>query len=448
MEILEKVEKLKAELDAQRPLDPDVEKRVWQKLRLDWNYHSNKIEGNTYSYGETKMLLMKGLTAGGKPVRDHEEITGHNQAIDFVLDYVSEDQLLTEVFIRHLHQTILVRPFWSDAKTSDGQPTKKLIKVGEYKTEPNHVETQSGDIFYFAEPFETPAKMYEMVEWFRTKVDSPDTNPIVLATELHYRFVRIHPFDDGNGRMARLLLNYVLIKYGYPPVIVKNEDKNDYIAVLEQSDFGILVPFVNYIAGNLMSSLQLTIDAAKGISIDEPDDLDKELVLLEKRMSARLNPVEGYKTTESVERVYDVSIVPLIEAFLSMCRKFDRFYRDSVFQGHVMQYRRTSPLIVSSEELLMSKTRWFDRHLVNIRLSYSHEGLGQNQIFDHMTSLTMDFGEKTYRVTFKDRVLEKSYSESLTPDEISQLTKEVAEFHKKFIDSKISESESRVRPES
>ena len=81
METLERAEQLKAELDSLRPLDPEAEARIMQKFRLDWNYHSNNLEGNSLTYGETKMLLMKGLTAGGKPVRDHEEISGHEQAI-------------------------------------------------------------------------------------------------------------------------------------------------------------------------------------------------------------------------------------------------------------------------------------------------------------------------------------------------------------------------------
>ena len=139
---------------------------------------------------------MKGLTAGGKPIRDHEEITGHDQAITFIIDCIEDDQPLTKAFIRHLHKLILVRPFWIEARTKEGQPTKRLIKVGEYKTEPNHVETQSGAIFYFAEPIETPAKMQELVEWFRNRSETAELNVIKLAAEFHYKFVRIHPFDD------------------------------------------------------------------------------------------------------------------------------------------------------------------------------------------------------------------------------------------------------------
>jgi Fic family protein len=147
MNALEKAEQLKNELDSLRPLDAEAEARIMQKFRLDWNYHSNKLEGNSYTYGETKMLLLYGLTAGGKPIRDHEEISGHNEAIETIIEVIKDQTQLTETFIRHLHKLILVKPEWIEAKTADGQPTKRLIKVGEYKTEPNHVETNTGEIF-------------------------------------------------------------------------------------------------------------------------------------------------------------------------------------------------------------------------------------------------------------------------------------------------------------
>ncbi len=443
METLERAEQLKAELDSLRPLDPDVERRVMQKLRLDWNYHSNKLEGNTYSYGETKMLLMKGLTAGGKPVRDHEEISGHDQAISFIIESIEHDEPLTEIFIRHLHKLILVRPFWSDAKTVDGQPTKRLIKVGEYKTEPNHVETQSGNIFYFAEPIETPAKMQELVEWFRNKSQNLEENFIKLSTEFHYRFVRIHPFDDGNGRLARLLMNYILMKQGFPPVIIKTEDKDNYIAVLEQADFAILKPFVEYVAQNLISSLELIIRGARGGEIEDSDDLDKELTMLDAKLSAAgLKNTDSVKTTAAIKRIHKSTVLPLTSEFIAVCKKFDRFYSASQFQGYVNQTGRTSPIMIYSTELFTRPERFFDRHLTKITLSYLHEGLNKNETFDHTSYINLDFGETHYKFSYEDgkTIYEKSYSNDLSRNEITRLLKDVAAFHKSYIERKIGES--------
>lgn len=274
MEILEKVEQLKAELDSLRPLDAEAEARTMQKFRLDWNYHSSNLEGNSLTYGETKALILFGITAQGKPLRDHFEITGHNDAINWVLDLVKGETELTEVFIRELHTLLLKESSFKEAQTPDGKPTRRKIEVGKYKTQPNHVITTTGETFYFATPEETPAKMQELVEWFRKEKKKPDVNPIILSALFHYRFIRIHPFDDGNGRVARILMNFILMQFGYPPVIIKTEDKESYYRVLQLSDAGQLDPFVEYIAASLVDSLLRMTAIVKGMSLDDSDPED------------------------------------------------------------------------------------------------------------------------------------------------------------------------------
>src|ERR1700744_6267818 len=139
--IIQEVDALKKQVDELRPLPEDVEGRVMQKLRLDWNYHSNAIEGNKLNYGETVAFLMEGITAKGKPLKDHLDIRGHNEAINFLLSIVKDARPVSEVDIRSLHAMILVEPYEVKAQTADGLPTTKIITLGEYKTLPNHVRT-------------------------------------------------------------------------------------------------------------------------------------------------------------------------------------------------------------------------------------------------------------------------------------------------------------------
>jgi Fic family protein len=127
MESLKRAQIRKKELDLLRPLSPDQEQRIMQKFRLDWNYHSNNIEGNSLNYGETKALLLHNITAQGKPLKDHIEIKGHNEAILWIEDIVRNEKPLTETFIRELHKLILKEPYEVDAITVDGNPTNKLI---------------------------------------------------------------------------------------------------------------------------------------------------------------------------------------------------------------------------------------------------------------------------------------------------------------------------------
>ena len=213
MNALENAQALFEELESLRPLSKEDEQRIMQKFRLDWNYHSNHLEGNQLTYGETKALILFNITAQGKPLKDHIEMTGHNEAIEWIIDVIKEGRPMTENFIKQLHELLLKEPYEVEAITPDGRSTKKLIKVGDYKSTPNHVKTNTGEIFRFASPEETPGKMYDLLEWYRAEKDKDEKNPIILATEFHYKFIRIHPFDDGNGRLARILMNSFLCPF-------------------------------------------------------------------------------------------------------------------------------------------------------------------------------------------------------------------------------------------
>ena len=138
--ILQRIDNLRVELDELRPLDATQEAQILQKIRLDWNYHSNNLEGNTLTFGETKALILFGITANGKPLREHDEIVGHDEAIKWILEIIKEDRPLSEMFIRELHKLILKAPYKSKAKTPDGQPTTKTINIGVYKSNPERTD--------------------------------------------------------------------------------------------------------------------------------------------------------------------------------------------------------------------------------------------------------------------------------------------------------------------
>ena len=275
--IIEKIDRLKGELDKLRPLPADVVGRIEQKLRLDSNYHSNAIEGNSLTLGETRSLILHGLTAHGKPMRDHLDIEGHDEAVKAIEDAVKRNEELNEVFIRNLHKVLLKEPYENDAITPEGQPTKRLISIGDYKTQPNNVLTSTGEIYYFAPPEQVKPAMNDLIDWYRKK-EKEGEHPIVMAATVHYRFVRIHPFDDGNGRMARLLMNMILIKHGYTVAIVPIQERNQYINSLEQADKSEdLAEFIAYIAQCCRYALNLHLKAARGESIEDAEDIEKAI---------------------------------------------------------------------------------------------------------------------------------------------------------------------------
>ena len=284
--IIEEIDRLKRELDKLRPLPADVVGRIEQKLRLDLNYHSNAIEGNSLTLGETKSLILHGLTARGKPMRDHLDIEGHDEAVKAIEDAVKRNEKLNEVFIRNLHRVLLKEPYENDAITPEGHPTKRPISIGDYKTQPNNVRTATGEIYHFTLPDQVKPAMSDLIDWYR-KNESKGEHPIVIAATFHYRFVRIHPFDDGNGRMARLLMNMILIKHGYTVAIIPIGEREQYINTLEQADKSEdLAQFIAYIAHCCEYTLNLHLKAARGEDIEDVEDIDKEIELFLKKSTS------------------------------------------------------------------------------------------------------------------------------------------------------------------
>ncbi|PSR55005.1 hypothetical protein AHMF7605_16580 [Adhaeribacter arboris] len=442
MEHIEKALQLKGQLDKLRPIEKEQEAIITQKFRLDWNYHSNNLEGNSLTFGETKALILFGITAQGKPLKDHFEIKGHDEALKWVIDVVQGDYPLTENFIRELHALLLKESYEVNAITPDGQPTKKRVAVGSYKTTPNHVLTKTGEIFRFASPEETPALMHDLINWYKDKKDVPDVNPILLAAEFHYRFIRIHPFDDGNGRTARILMNFILMQFGYPPVIIKTEDKANYFSVLQLADSGSIEPFMDYIAKNLIRSLELMIAGASGQSIEEPDDLDKEIALLEQRFKTSIKENQVLRTKEAVLDIYDNSIAKLWERFLSSCKRFDSFYAINESTLYILGKAWKG---VDAPKMIR---QFIDENLSFIYLIYNftsinYEGL-TNYNFRSQIEVKFNFTEGyTIHLPDNSKLLEKPYGVQLTDKEIDELVKVEALRHKDFIERKLKEIQNK-----
>jgi Fic family protein len=284
-ELLVRADALRKAVDALRPLDADQEARLVQKLNLEWNYHSNAIEGNTLTLGETRAFLLYGITAQGKPFRDYLDIRGHHEAIRYLEELVRGNEALTEMAIRELHRVLLVEPYDVDAITANGRPTRRRIAIGRYKTAPNHVRTTTGEMHFYATPSETPALMGELVARYRREVAAGALHPLVLAATFHYRFVAIHPFDDGNGRMARLLTNLILMQHGFVPVVIPLEARGDYLLALARADAGDLADFVLLVGRELIRSLELTLVAARGEPLEEPGGLDRRIQRLREQLA-------------------------------------------------------------------------------------------------------------------------------------------------------------------
>ena len=311
--LIHNIELLRRELSALQPLPAERQEKLDKKFRLEFNYNSNHIEGNTLTYGETMLYLIFDKTTGEHEGREYEEMKASDAALKLVQDFAADNERpLTEAFIKNLNKIILVRPYWANAITPDGQNTRREISIGDYKKYPNSVRLQNGEMFHYASPQETPSLMDDLIQWYREETEKKELHAIVIAALLHYKFVRIHPFDDGNGRISRLLMNYVIYYHGLPPVIIKSADKKNYLQALNKADTGDINSFVEYIAKQLLWSLELSIKAAKGEDIEEGDDVDKEVAIWKKELKSKKTVQVIPKSADTLKKLYLENLRPFI----------------------------------------------------------------------------------------------------------------------------------------
>ncbi len=214
----EAIAEKKNRLDRLRPFPPEALSKLEHYYDIEITYTSNAIEGNTLSPVETTLVIEQGVTIGGKPLKDHLEALDHYDAIRYVRELAKEQAPLTESDVRNLHRLVVQR-----SRPDIG---------GRYADLARYVRTETGR-YEFPSPAEIPGLMGDFARWLAAAPDTPES-----AFTAHRRLVDIHPFNDGNGRTARLVMNLMLIRGGYPPIAVRPEDRPEYIRALQRSQAG------------------------------------------------------------------------------------------------------------------------------------------------------------------------------------------------------------------
>ncbi len=239
--ILGELTQLKEKVHVQRPLPSELVKNLRKDFLVKSTFHSNAIEGNTLTIHETKAILEDGITIVGKSMREHLEAINHKQAIILTEEIVKNKDVLSEILIKELHAIILHGIDQSNA----GTYRKHDVIISEAShTPPSYIEV--------------PQLMENLMVWYNKKTK---LHPLEKATMLHSKFVNIHPFVDGNGRTARLLMNLELIKSGYLPIIIESEQRFTYYEVLDIAAVeGDYTPFVQFIADYEKHELQRYVE--------------------------------------------------------------------------------------------------------------------------------------------------------------------------------------------
>lgn len=234
--LINEIEQLKIQLNDLRHLQSY---KIAQALDIEYTYESNKIEGNTLTLQETQLVIEKGLTIGGKPLKEHLEATNHYYAIEFIKQLVEDKTPFTETILLQIHQLIL--------QGIDNHNAGKYRNVQVLISGAKHIPPQ---------PYLVPKQMESFFIWYNEYKDK--IHPVVLSAEMHQRLVTIHPFIDGNGRTSRLLMNLILIQNGYPIAILKGDvaSRLKYYECLEIAQTeNNNKPFIEFIAENIKNTM-------------------------------------------------------------------------------------------------------------------------------------------------------------------------------------------------
>jgi len=215
-----------------RGLDSDLKRELLAQIRDLWTYTSTALEGNTLTLGDTHFILQEGLTISGKPIKDHQEIIGHSRAIDLLYRCLNEP--LTESMIFEIHKAVQTE-----------QVTDIYKPNGAWKVEPNGTHAVAVDgrqvFIEYAMPSTVPVLMTEIIEFTNSvNIDSiSEDSAHECYSKIHMGIVHVHPFWDGNGRIARLLANIPLLKAGRPPLTIPAEQRRNYLQLL--ADYQITI---------------------------------------------------------------------------------------------------------------------------------------------------------------------------------------------------------------
>lgn len=268
-----------------RPLPPASVLKLKEQFGIEMTYNSNAIEGNKLTLKETFLVINEGLTIKGKPLKDHLEAKDHFEALNYLYELIEKDSrhTVSEVLIRSLQQLVVKEtdPHWA-GKYRDSN----VIITGSDHTPPD-ASTVSG-------------MMADLIKW--VNAHKRKLHPLELSALLHHKFVYIHPFFDGNGRTARLLMNLILMQKGYPLVMILKNDRKRYYDALDKADKGHYLPFVRFIAQAVERSLNIYLKTLLPTSIKKElyvplSEISKKTPYSEKYLNllARLGKIEAHK---------------------------------------------------------------------------------------------------------------------------------------------------------
>jgi Fic family protein len=307
-------------------LPDEVLKKINYKFRLDWNYYSNSMEGNSLTRQETRSVMVGNITVEGKPLQDVLEMKRHDDVISTIIKMGKGELNISEKRIKEIHAGIMYE-----------EDPDRIKQIGQWKKQPNYLYNYKKERFDFVSPEEVPERIHKLVDWLNAskekiqRRDKDALHPVFLAFKFHLDYITIHPFYDGNGRTSRILSNLILISFGYPPMYIKTDERNIYYQYLAdiQGYGGEPDLFYDFMSGLLIRSQEIVLAAIEGGNIDEPEDLDKRLYLIEKELESfdSENDIKVHLNKEVFIGIYDTWLKELLKKGITLVQKFNHLFK-------------------------------------------------------------------------------------------------------------------------
>lgn len=421
---LEQIDKNQSNIDGYGKLNEDVLNKINYKLRLDWNYYSNRMEGGTLTRPETRQV-MAGVSVGPRPLNDVKEMSGHDKAVQEIL-YISKGNLrISEKRIKDFHHLIM----------SEDDESKAAL-IGEWKKENNEVINHRNEKQTFLPYDEVPNKMHDLLNRTNAELDAyfskrkDAKHPLYIATDFHIDYLYIHPFYDGNGRTVRLLTNLILISCGYPPIIITDITKAVYYRLISEvqsynADRELLYAFLG---NQMIESQKLILKAIKGDEISEEDDFDKEISLLKNELADVNKHVKFGFDELNVKEFTTVNYLPVLNEIVTKGEKLSDFFKSNQVGLRMGNTWITSSFTKAIQDFknLLEDGDTINSHDFNIEVALINFTKNGVNSFNLYWKLNVEFGKVRYTVKFDfegdSLKWEKLYHHNLTSDEQKEIT--------------------------
>ncbi|WDF78462.1 Fic family protein [Mucilaginibacter sp. KACC 22773] len=450
IEKLQEIDSLQAAIQERGPIPVSLLNKINYKLRLEWNYTSNSMEGNSLTKRETRTVMVNNLEVNGKPIKDVMEIRSHDKVITTIMKMGKGELNISESRIKEIHKGIMYE-----------EDAEKLKYVGQWKSTDNYMLNFDGERYDFTPHAEVPERMHELVNWInsekekieRSKKDA--AHPALLAFKFQIDYLTIHPFYDGNGRTARILSNLILISYGFPPLYIKEDEKQSYYRYLTDIQSGGGEPdlFYEFMAGLLLRSLQITIDTLDGRDVEEEDDIDKEIALFKRSLDKDKERTEIYNW-DSVSKIITESGIPLFQKLKTKLSQFDELFHlnenriifntDKSPSYDLLQrhggYMVSTALFPESLRNWLSNPMELNGHIISFGMEYLFKGYKFAQPYDLPVFMRFSFEEYTYSISYmiqnndqEDYFGDYRYDQLIDSGEINNIVNEITKMVLNFI---------------